>query len=87
MNATGGIISPNFDSVDRNRKLRDKLPETIFLVEKMRGSFTFEAPSTYDLQSRVYALATAILTAVKLLLEENNKKTEVSNNWPVCNIT
>ncbi len=70
MNATGGIISPKLDSVNRNRKLQGKWPETVFMIEKRKvhGTFTFEAPSVFDLQSRISALETATLTAVELLL-------------------
>jgi murein peptide amidase A len=69
MKAEDGIIRPSFADVDLDPKLRGQYPEAIYMVKagKALGSFTLEAPSAYDLTTRMNALKTAILTGITLL--------------------
>ncbi|MCZ6801249.1 MAG: hypothetical protein O7F12_12260, partial [Nitrospirae bacterium] len=69
MSSSEGIISPRFENIKEDPKLKGQWPEAIylFMTEKVRGSFTFEAPSSYDMPTRIKALETAILTSVELL--------------------
>ena len=69
MSASDGIISPRLDSINREKKLQGSWPEAIYLYEKEKisGTYTFEAPSSYDIPTRVAALGTAIQTSVELL--------------------
>ena len=69
MKAQGGVISPDLDSVVDDPKLAGHWPEPIYLhmTRKIRGTFTFEAPSCYDLPTRIGALNTAILSSIDLL--------------------
>ena len=69
MKAHGGIISPDIGSVVEDSKLAGHWPEPIYLqmTSKVRGTFTFEAPSSYDLPTRINALKTAILSNIELM--------------------
>lgn len=71
MPAQGGIITPNFALIDEDPKLSGQWAETIYLhmAKKIRGTYTFEAPSSYDLPTRIQALKTAILKSVELLTD------------------
>ena len=70
MKATGGIISPRFEDIDTDPKLMGHWPEAIYLYleGKIRGTYTFESPSSYDLITRIQAHKAAILSSVDLLL-------------------
>ena len=70
MKAKGGIISPRFEDIDTDPKLMGHWPEAIYMhmAEKIRGTYTVEAPSSFDLITRIQAHKAAILTSVDLLL-------------------
>lgn len=69
MSAVNGIIAPRFEDVDTDPKLMGHWPEAILLhmANKIRGTYTFEAPSCYDLHTRILAHKTAILSSIDLL--------------------
>lgn len=69
MPAKDGIISPNIQDRVIDPKLKGQLPEALYLAmeAKVRGTFTFEAPSAYDLQTRISAHKTAIQKSLDLL--------------------
>ena len=70
MEASGGIITPDFDILDDHPRLMGKWPEPVYmhLAEKTRGTYTFEAPSSFDLATRISALKVAILKSAELLI-------------------
>jgi hypothetical protein len=58
--ARGGIISPSLDP-----RMRPLWPESFWLLQnKTRLSYTLEAPSDFDLETRVNALVVATQTAL-----------------------
>ena len=69
MAASNGVISPKISDVDKDPKPKGDYPEAIFmhLSGKASGTFTFEAPSAFDLPTRIEALQAAILASVDLL--------------------
>ncbi len=58
--ASGGIIRPNIDPA-----LRSEWPEALYLINhKTRLSYTVEAPSDFELSTRVAALAAGVKAAI-----------------------
>lgn len=70
MSAKEGIIAPRLEDIDTEPKLMGTWPEAIYmhLEDKIRGTYTLEAPSSFDLITRVQAHKAAILASVDLLL-------------------
>ncbi len=70
MAAKDGIIAPRLEDIDTEPKLMGHWPEAIYmhLEDKIRGTYTLEAPSSFDLITRVQAHKAAILASVDLLI-------------------
>ncbi|MDG2168391.1 MAG: M14 family metallocarboxypeptidase [Opitutales bacterium] len=70
MSAKGGIIAPRLEDIDTEPKLMGHWPEPIFMHAegKIRGTYTFESPSSFDFTTRIQAHNAAILASVELLL-------------------
>jgi murein peptide amidase A len=69
MKAEGGIITPDWKLIDEDPKLSGQWAEAIYMhmTGKIKSTYTFEAPSSFDLQTRIKCLKTAILTSIELL--------------------
>lgn len=73
MSASDGVISPKNIDVNEDPKLKGRFPEAIYLhlSGKTGGTYTFEAPSAFDLPTRIEALQTAISSSVELMKKHN----------------
>lgn len=69
MKAEGGVISPDWNLINQDPKLAGHWAEAIYLhmTGKIKGTFTFEAPSSYDLPTRIQSLENALLASFALL--------------------